>query len=48
MLFFGEFLEKLHRWQDSAMMQQQRFPFQFAWPHPLENAVERYLGSKKS
>jgi hypothetical protein len=48
MLFFGEFLEKLHRWQDNVMMQQQRFPYQFAWPRPLENAVERYLSSKKS
>jgi hypothetical protein len=31
-----------------VMMQQQRFPDQFAWPRPLENAVERYLSSKKS
>ncbi|MGD0444004.1 MAG: hypothetical protein ABSA39_08715 [Edaphobacter sp.] len=39
--FFGCFLKNLRAWQDSAMMQQQRFPFHFAWPGRLHQAVER-------
>jgi hypothetical protein len=40
--FYGEFLSNLQSWQQKAMWQQQRFPFQFAWPPPLSTAVERF------
>ena len=47
LLFFGEFLEKLHKWQDNAMMQQRRHSFYFSWPPRLQSAVEAYLQSQK-
>lgn len=40
--FYGEFLSNLQNWQQKAMWQQQRFPFDFAWPPPLSTAVERF------
>ena len=40
--FYGEFLSNLQNWQQNAMWQQQRFPFDFAWPTPLSDAVERF------
>jgi hypothetical protein len=40
--FYGEFLANLQKWQQEVMWQQQRFPFDFAWPPPLSNAVERF------
>ena len=40
--FYGEFLSNLQKWQQNAMWQQQRFPFDFAWPHPLSTAVEQF------
>ena len=40
--FYGEFLSNLQNWQQKAMWQQQRFPFDFAWPPPLSSAVERF------
>jgi hypothetical protein len=39
-LFYGEFLSNLKKWQDQAMLQQQRFPFQVAWPPRLQRAVD--------
>jgi hypothetical protein len=41
-VFFGEFLFRLKKWQGEVMLQQQRFPFHFAWPEPLDSAVEKY------
>ena len=41
-LFYGEFLFNLKRWQDQAMLQQQRFPFQVAWPPRLQCAVDLF------
>ena len=40
--FYGEFLSNLRNWQQKAMWQQQRFPFDFAWPPPLSNAVDLF------
>ena len=40
--FYGQFLANLQNWQQKAMWQQQRFPFDFAWPPPLSTAVERF------
>jgi hypothetical protein len=40
--FYGQFLVNLQNWQQKAMWQQQRFPFDFAWPPPLSTAVERF------
>jgi hypothetical protein len=44
--FYGEFLANLEAWQQKAMWQQQRFPFDFAWPEPLGGAVQIYKESK--
>jgi hypothetical protein len=44
--FYGEFLSNLKSWQQKAMWQQQRFPFDFAWPPPLSNAVEFFKASQ--
>lgn len=44
--FYGEFLANLQAWQEKVMMQQQRFPFDFAWPGPLREAVQIYKESK--
>ena len=41
-LFFGQFLFNLKKWQDQAMWQQQRFPFNFAWPARLQRVVDLY------
>ena len=41
-LFLGEFLYKLRKWQNDALLQQQRFPFHFAWEEPLKDAVDKY------
>jgi hypothetical protein len=41
-LFYGEFLFNLKKWQDQAMMQQQRFPFNSAWPSRLQRVVDLY------
>jgi hypothetical protein len=41
-LFFGQFLFNLKKWQDQAMWQQQRFPFNFAWPSRLQRVVDLY------
>lgn len=46
LVFYGEFLANLQAWQEKAMMQQQRFPFDFAWPEPLREAVQIYKESK--
>jgi hypothetical protein len=40
--FYGEFLFYLRAWQQRAMLEHQRFPFDFAWPPPLSNAVELF------
>jgi hypothetical protein len=40
--FYGEFLFNLRAWQQRAMWEHQRFPFDFAWPPPLSNAVELF------
>ena len=40
--FYGEFLFNLQNWQQKAMWQQQRIPFDFSWPPPLNTAVERF------
>ena len=40
--FYGQFLSNLQSWQQDMMWQQQRFPFDFAWPPPLSTAVERF------
>lgn len=40
MLVYGEFLDGLRAWQENAMMQHNRFPFMFSWPHRLEETVE--------
>jgi hypothetical protein len=40
--FYGEFLFNLRAWQQRAMLEHQRFPFDFAWPPPLSNAVELF------
>ena len=50
-VFYGQFLFNLRKWQDDAMMQQQRFPFNFAWPPRLQRSVDLYkstLTPKKS
>lgn len=44
--FYGEFLASLRDWQQKAMWQQQRFPFDFAWPEPISRAVQVYEESK--
>lgn len=44
--FYGEFLSNLRNWQQQAMWQQQRFPFDFAWPPPLSAAIERFTEEK--
>lgn len=44
-LFYGEFLFKLRRWHDDVLMQQQRFPFYFAWSETLQQAVDTYKAS---
>lgn len=41
-----EFLFKLKKWQDEAMWQQQRFPFQVAWPPRLQRAVDLFKNSQ--
>jgi hypothetical protein len=41
-LFYGQFLFNLKKWQEEAMWQQQRFPFNFAWPPRLQRAVDLY------
>jgi hypothetical protein len=46
-LFYGEFLFNLKKWQDTAMMQQRRFPFNFAWPPRLQRVVNLYTESRK-
>lgn len=40
--FYGEFLSNLKTWQQNAMWQHNRFPFDFAWPTPLSTAVELF------
>src|ERR1017187_1599191 len=40
MLVYGEFLDGLRAWQENAMMQHNRFPFMFSWPHRLEEIIE--------
>jgi hypothetical protein len=47
-LFYGEFLFNLKKWQDQAMMQQQRFPFQLAWPPRLQRAVDLFKETQAS
>jgi hypothetical protein len=44
--FYGEFLVNLQTWQQKAMWQRQRFPFDFVWPEPLSTAVQLYKESK--
>ena len=41
-LFYGEFLFNLKKWQDQAMMQQMRIPFNFPWPSRLRGVVDLY------
>lgn len=41
-VFYGEFLFNLKKWQDQAMWQQQRFPFNLAWPPRLQRVVDLY------
>jgi hypothetical protein len=47
-LFYGEFLFNLKKWQDQAMMQQRRFPFQLAWPPRLQHAVDVFKETQAS
>ena len=46
LLYFGEFLDRLCRWQDNAMMQQRRSSFYFSWPPHIQNAVDAYRRSQ--
>jgi hypothetical protein len=43
LLFLGEFLEHLHRWQEAQLMNQWRAPYLFDWPQPLKDLVNAYL-----
>jgi hypothetical protein len=48
MLFLGGFLAHLKSWQAKAMMQQNRFPFMFAWEGRLKVIVDKHLQAKKA
>lgn len=47
-LFYGEFLFNLKAWQDQAMLQQRRFPFNLVWPSRLERVVDLYKEAQSS